>query len=86
VHRSARTSNLGLPELATKHGRLGQFTSSGRESQESSELEPGVSVTKPMKQQLFVFSLGMKTDRIRTDTTDIIFVFIFMFGFGFEYE
>jgi hypothetical protein len=27
----------------------------------------------------------MKTDRIRTDITDIVFVFIFMFGFGFEY-
>jgi hypothetical protein len=30
--------------------------------------------------------LGMKTDRIRTDITDIVFVFIFMSGFGFEYE
>jgi hypothetical protein len=29
--------------------------------------------------------LGMKTDRIRTDVTDIVFVFIFMSGFGFEY-
>jgi hypothetical protein len=29
--------------------------------------------------------VGMKTDRIRTDITDIVFVFIFMFGFGFEY-
>jgi hypothetical protein len=29
--------------------------------------------------------LGMKTDRIRTNITDIIFVFIFMSGFGFEY-
>jgi hypothetical protein len=29
--------------------------------------------------------LGMKTDRIRTDITDIVFVFIFMSGFGFEY-
>jgi hypothetical protein len=29
--------------------------------------------------------LGMKTDRIRTDITDIIFVFIFMSEFGFEY-
>jgi hypothetical protein len=28
---------------------------------------------------------GMKTDRIRTDITDIVFVFIFMSGFGFEY-
>ena len=27
--------------------------------------------------------LGMKTDRIRTDITHIIFVFIFLFGFGF---
>jgi hypothetical protein len=27
----------------------------------------------------------MKTDRIRTDITDIIFVFIFMSGFEFEY-
>jgi hypothetical protein len=29
--------------------------------------------------------LGMKTDRIRTDITDIVFVFVFMSGFGFEY-
>jgi hypothetical protein len=29
--------------------------------------------------------VGMKTDRIRTDITDIIFVFIFMSGFRFEY-
>jgi hypothetical protein len=29
--------------------------------------------------------LGMKTDRIRTDITDIVFVFIFMSGLGFEY-
>ena len=29
--------------------------------------------------------LGMKTDRIRTDITDITFVFIFLSGFGFEY-
>jgi hypothetical protein len=29
--------------------------------------------------------LGMKTDRIRTDITDIVFVFIFMSEFGFEY-
>jgi hypothetical protein len=29
--------------------------------------------------------VGMKTDRIRTDNTDIIFVFIFLSGFGFEY-
>ena len=27
----------------------------------------------------------MKTDRIRTDITDITFVFIFLSGFGFEY-
>jgi hypothetical protein len=30
--------------------------------------------------------LGMKTDRIRTDITDIVFVFVFMSGFGFEYR
>jgi hypothetical protein len=30
-------------------------------------------------------SVGMKTDRIQTDITDIVFVFIFMSGFGFEY-
>ena len=30
-------------------------------------------------------SLGMKTDRIRTDITNITFVFIFLSGFGFEY-
>jgi hypothetical protein len=29
--------------------------------------------------------VGMKTDRIRTNITDIVFVFIFMSGFGFEY-
>jgi hypothetical protein len=29
--------------------------------------------------------VGMKTDRIRTDITDIVFVFVFMSGFGFEY-
>jgi hypothetical protein len=31
-------------------------------------------------------AVGMKTDRIRTDITDIVFVFVFMSGFGFEYE
>jgi hypothetical protein len=35
--------------------------------------------------QKSVSYLGMKTDRIRTDMTDIVFVFIFMSGFGFEY-
>jgi hypothetical protein len=30
--------------------------------------------------------VGMRTDRIRTDITDIVFVFIFMFGFGLEYR
>ena len=29
--------------------------------------------------------VGMKTDRIRTDITNITFVFIFLSGFGFEY-
>jgi len=29
---------------------------------------------------------GTKTDRIRTDITDITFVFIFLSGFGFEYN
>ena len=29
--------------------------------------------------------VGMKTDQIRTDITDITFVFIFLLGFGFEY-
>ena len=29
--------------------------------------------------------VGMKTDRIRTDITDITFVFIFLSRFGFEY-
>jgi hypothetical protein len=33
----------------------------------------------------FCIGVGMKTDRIRTDITDIVFVFIFMSGFGFEY-
>ena len=30
-----------------------------------------------------LLEVGMKTDRIRTDITHIIFVFIFLFGFGF---
>jgi len=30
-------------------------------------------------------SIGMKTDRIRTDIINIIFVFIFLVEFGFEY-
>jgi hypothetical protein len=34
----------------------------------------------------WILQAGMKTDRIRTDITDIIFVFIFLVGFGFEYE
>ena len=29
--------------------------------------------------------LGMKTDQIRMDITDIIFVFTFLVKFGFEY-
>ena len=29
--------------------------------------------------------VGMKTDRIRMDITDITLVFIFLSGFGFEY-
>ena len=29
--------------------------------------------------------VGMKTDRIRTDITDIIFIFIFLVEFGFEH-
>jgi len=32
-----------------------------------------------------IWPLGMKTDQIRTDITDIIFVFIFLVGFGFKY-
>jgi hypothetical protein len=35
--------------------------------------------------QLYEICVGMKTDRIRTDITDIVFVFVFMSGFGFEY-
>ena len=30
-------------------------------------------------------ALGMKTNRIRTDITDITFVFIFFVGLGFQY-
>ena len=30
-------------------------------------------------------AVGMKTDQIRMDITDITFVFIFLSGFGFEY-
>ena len=30
--------------------------------------------------------VGMKTDRIRTDISDIIFVFIFLVRFEFEYR
>ena len=33
--------------------------------------------------RVWVVYIGMKTDRIRTDITHIIFVFIFLFGFGF---
>jgi len=32
-----------------------------------------------------VVRTGMKTDRIWTDITNIIFVFIFLVGFRFEY-
>jgi len=32
-----------------------------------------------------MFSVGMKTDRIRTDIIDIIFVFIFVFEYGVGY-
>jgi hypothetical protein len=42
-----------------------------------------VTVTPPV---VGAWEVGMKTDRIRTDITDIVFVFIFMFGFGFEYR
>jgi len=31
-------------------------------------------------------TLEMKTDRIQTDITDIVFVFIFMFEYGVGYE
>jgi len=34
---------------------------------------------------LLGLQIWMKTDRIRTDITDIIFVFIFLVEFGFEY-
>jgi hypothetical protein len=34
---------------------------------------------------LYAWCVGMKTDRIRTNITDIVFVFIFISGFGFEY-
>ena len=37
------------------------------------------------RNMLHYFLVGMKTDRIRTDITDIIFVFTFLVGFGFEY-
>jgi hypothetical protein len=33
----------------------------------------------------YTYYLEMKTDRIRTDTDDIIFVFVFLVGFGSEY-
>ena len=36
-----------------------------------------------IKEENIVVFIGMKTDRIRTDITHIIFVFIFLFGFGF---
>jgi len=38
-----------------------------------------------LRQDLLGVGSGMKTDRIQTDITDIIFVFIFLSGFGFEY-
>ena len=31
------------------------------------------------------YTLGMKTDRIRTDITDIVFVFIFVFEYRVRY-
>ena len=33
-----------------------------------------------------LFLVGMKTDRIRTDITDIIFVFLFLVEFRFKYR
>jgi hypothetical protein len=42
-------------------------------------------ITGHWETQLTWVQLGMKTDRIRTDITDIVFVFVFMSGFGFEY-
>jgi len=35
--------------------------------------------------EVSALEVGMKTDRIRMDITDIIFVFIFLVGFGFKY-
>jgi hypothetical protein len=36
-------------------------------------------------EQIMEQPVGMKTDWIQTDITDIISVFIFLVGFGFEY-
>ena len=38
-----------------------------------------------MRKELAMYQAGMKTDRMRTHITDIIFVFIFLVRFGFEY-
>jgi hypothetical protein len=34
----------------------------------------------------WVLQLGVQTDQIRLDITDITFVFIFLFKFGFKYR
>ena len=46
---------------------------------------PSVSPLKSKPAWALSLQVGMKTDRIRTDITDITFVFIFLSGFGFEY-
>jgi hypothetical protein len=51
------------------------------------ETEQGLKTVQMSAKQNEVSALevGMKTDRIRMDITDIIFVFIFLVGFGFKY-
>ena len=39
----------------------------------------------PLSPSQSLSHIGMKTDRIWTNITNIIFVFIFLFGLGFEY-
>jgi hypothetical protein len=48
-------------------------------------LHPSQVHTQVTSYTIYPPQVGMKTDRIRTDITDIVFVFIFMSGFGFEY-
>lgn len=54
-----------------------------REELDALSAMPGFVAAVP--EETYEMQIGMKTDRIRTDITDITFVFIFLSGFGFEY-